>query len=63
MNKTKKLTLRKTTLRSLELTGVAGAMPRLTFGMDCPTSNCMTLGQFCVPTNNCMTLGPFCISG
>ena len=65
MNK-KKLQLRKTTIRNLDaagLRGAAGAMPRLTFTMDCNTANCMTLGQYCNPTNNCMTLGPFCISG
>ena len=61
-NTGRKLVLRKETIRlaDAEAEQVVGGMPRLTFGMDCPTANCMTLGQYCVPTNNCMTLGQFC---
>ena len=59
----KKLSVNKETVRKLssqELEKAGGGIPPLTFGMNCPTSNCMTLGQYCVPTNNCMTLGQFC---
>jgi len=61
----KKLVVNKETVRKLssqELENARGAAQfgPLTFGMGCNTSNCMTLGPYCVPTNNCMTLGEFC---
>ena len=66
MNKhRKKLQLKKEHVRALsnqELENAAGALPALTF-FPCDTSNCLTLGEFCVPSNNCLTLGPFCITG
>jgi hypothetical protein len=64
MNKTnKKLGLRKETVRTLDggaLGGARGGMKPLTFGTNCPTANCQTLGELCNPTNNCMTLGTQC---
>jgi hypothetical protein len=67
MHKTRnnKLAIRKETLRRLgdaeigRAAGGAGLEP-LTFGMECRTANCDTLGEYCDPTNNCMTLGERC---
>ena len=59
----RKLSLHKETLRRLDETDLqqaAGGLPRLSFGMDCPTANCLTLGQYC-ETSGCMLTFTICV--